>query len=195
MLAFNLEAAAQVSDFASRLKIHVNASEVYGDSDLTNFPVLVQFTHPDLRTTSDGGFVTNTNGYDIVLTASDGVTILNHQIENYSSNTSEGILTFWVRFPVLSTTTDTEFYIYFGNSLITSNPSTTSVWDSNYKMVLHLNEEQPADTYPDAAGEGTDALNNGSILSTGKISNGITFDNTSDRVLVEDNGTSPRHNR
>ena len=101
LLAFNLEAAAQVSDFASRLKIHVNASEVYGDSDLTNFPVLVQFTHPDLRTTSDGGFVTNTNGYDIVLTASDGVTILNHQIENYSSNTSEGILTFWVRFPVL----------------------------------------------------------------------------------------------
>ena len=191
LLAFNLEAAAQVSDFASRLKIHVNASEVYGDSDLTNFPVLVQFTHPDLRTTSDGGFVTNTNGYDIVLTASDGVTILNHQIENYSSNTSEGILTFWVRFPVLSTTTDTEFYIYFGNSLITSNPSTTSVWDSNYKMVLHLNEEQPADTYPDAAGEGTDALNNGSILSTGKISSGITFDNTSDRVLVEDNGTSP----
>ena len=110
----------------------------------------------------------------ILLTESDGITTLSHQIENYSSNETLGTITFWVRFPTLSTSIDTEFYIYFGNNLVSTNPSTTSVWDPNYKMVLHLNEEQPADTYLDAAGEGTDALNNGTILSTGKIGSGIT---------------------
>jgi hypothetical protein len=189
MSAFEL--SAQLQNYSTRLKAHVNASEVYGASDLTNFPVLVELSHPNLRLLSDGGFVTNSNGYDILLTESDGITTLSHQIENYSSNTTLGTITFWVRFPTLSTSIDTEFYIYFGNNLVSTNPSTTSVWDPNYKMVLHLNEEQPADTYPDAAGEGTDALNNGTILSTGKIGGGITFVDANNRVRVEDNGISP----
>lgn len=52
MLAFNLDATAQISDFASRFKIHINTSEVYGNADLTNLPFLVHFKHPDLRNAS-----------------------------------------------------------------------------------------------------------------------------------------------
>ena len=116
MSAFEL--SPQLQNYSTRLKAHVNASELYGASYLINFPVLVELSHPNLRLLSDGGFVTNSNGYDILLTESDGITTLSHQIENYSSNETLGTITFLVRFPTLSTSIDTEFYIYFGNNLV-----------------------------------------------------------------------------
>ena len=182
-------AVAQLPGYTQRIKGHVNATEVYGTSDLTNFPVLISFTSTRLRHTSSGGEVENINGYDIIFTSADGSTILSHQIEDYDDTTGE--IVFWVRFPTLSTTTDTEFYIYFANSSVTTDPSSTNVWDSNYKMVLHLDEENPVGTFPDASGEGTDATDNGTILTTGQIGGAVDFNGTGDRITVVDNGVSP----
>jgi hypothetical protein len=179
-------AVAQVPGYSQRLKHHVNATEVFGTSDLTNFPVLISLTSKRLRHTSSGGEVENINGYDIIFTSDDGSTILSHQIEDYDDTT--GKIVFWVRFPTLSTSTDTEFYLYFGNSTVTTDPSSTNVWDSNYKMVLHLDEENPVGTFPDASGEGTDT---GTVLTTGQIGGAVDFNGTGDRITVADNGVSP----
>lgn len=182
-------AIAQVPGYQQRLKGHVNSAEVFGTSDLTNFPVLINFATNTLRHTSSGGNVENINGYDILITTDDGSTIMSHQIEDYNPTTGE--ITFWVRFPTLSPTTDTEFYLYFGNSSVSTDPSSVNVWDSNYKMVLHLNEENPTGTFPDASGEGTDGTDTGTVLTTGQVGGAVDFNGTGDRITVVDNGVSP----
>ncbi len=186
-------AVAQLPGYSQRLKGIVNSSEVYGTSDLTNFPVLISVTNVDrlrwVGSVNPNGQVENQFGYDIVFTTADGSTIMSHQIEDYDADA--GSLVFWVRFPTLSPTTDTEFYIYFGNSTVSTDPSSENVWDSNYKMVLHLNEEDPVGTFPDASGEGTDGTDTGTVLTTGQIGGAVDFNGTGDRITVVDNGVSP----
>ena len=87
-----------------------------GTTNLTNFPVLVRLTDNDLRHTSSGGKVENISGFDIVFTASDGSTLINHQVERYNPVTGE--LVAWVQIPLLSATVNTDFYLYFGNIII-----------------------------------------------------------------------------
>lgn len=182
--------SAQISGYTNRFKAHINASEVSGSTSLSNFPVLVNLTNNNLRHTSSGGQVQNINGYDIAFTSANGTTLLSHQIEEYNPTTGE--LTFWVRFPSLSAITDTQFYIYFGNLAVSSNPSNTNVWDSNYKMVLHLNETGTAPlTIFDAAGEGTNGSDNGTVSVTGQIAGGRNFNGNNDRIVIADNGVSP----
>lgn len=177
---------AQLSGYNQRLKGHVNASEVFGASNLTNFPVLINIpANVRTRHTSSGGEVENINGYDIRFTSADGSTILSHQIESYSPTTGE--FEFWVRFPSLSPTTDTPFYVYFGNPAISTNPSSVNVWDANYKMVLHLNND-----VLDAAGEGTNGTDVGTTDAAGQIGRARFYgNNQGDRIQVADNGVSP----
>ncbi|MEQ9263970.1 MAG: DUF2341 domain-containing protein [Balneolaceae bacterium] len=185
---------AQLDGYSSRIKAKVNASQVVGDSDLTNFPVLVSLTNVGLKTTGNGGLVYNANGYDISFTSNNATTLLSHQLESYDAST--GAIEFWVRFPTLSATTDTEFYIYFGNSSISSDQSSTNVWDSNYKLVLHLDETASGPTnFTDASGEisSTDITDNATTAATGQIGGGREFDDpgTNDVISIADNGVSP----
>ena len=108
-----------------------------GTNSLANFPVLVRITDNDLKTVSNGGKVQNTNGFDIVFTSSDGTTLVNQQLEKYNPTTGE--LVIWVQLPAVSATVNTNFYMYFGNSTVFIDPSTTLTWDSNFKGVWHLN--------------------------------------------------------
>ena len=60
---------------------------------LSNFPVLIDTTNwppadkNTLKTVSNGGHVNRTEGYDIIFRASDGVTQLDHEIEQYDGST------------------------------------------------------------------------------------------------------------
>ncbi|HUK38579.1 MAG TPA: DUF2341 domain-containing protein, partial [Methanomicrobiales archaeon] len=100
-------------------------------ADQTNFPVLVSIT-------ADGDLSAHTqaNGNDIVFTAADGVTKLNHEIESYSA----GTLVAWVNVPLVSSSTDTTIMMYYGNSGAPSEQNPTAVWDSNYRGVWHLDD-------------------------------------------------------
>ena len=168
LAAYQQNVFAQLTGYTSRLKAQVNSSQVSGSSDLSNFPVLVSLTNNDLRTVANGGLVENSNGYDIVFTSSNGSTLLSHQLESYNATTGELIA--WVRFPTLSPTTDTEFYIHFGNSGISTDQSTVNVWDSNYKMVLHLTGDTD-----DYSGEGTDATDSGTSDAAGQIARSVSL--------------------
>jgi glycosyltransferase involved in cell wall biosynthesis/transposase len=143
----------------------------YASTNLSNFPLLVSMTDPDLKTTGNGGHVTNSNGYDIVFTDSTETTKLDHEIEKY--NASSGEIEMWVRIPSLSMVTDTTIYMYFGDSSITtSQENKTGVWDSNYKAVYHAGESSGATTLADSTSDAYTATKTSSTqpaAATGKI--------------------------
>ena len=122
-------------------------------SDLTNFPTLISFTNSDLTKT------TESDGADIVFTASDGTTELAYEIERFDSSTGEIIA--WVNIPTVSASENTDIYIYYKG--IASTPST--VWDSSYLLVYHLNQSTEG-TEPEIT-DSSSAGNHGTAGGTG----------------------------
>lgn len=115
--------------------ITIDKSKVAGGSDLYNFPVLINLSAQNFLKTSPSGQITNATGYDIIFT-DNNYNKLDHQLEYY--NGSNGDLIAWVRIPTLSVSSNTVIKILYGNSQITTDPSVTTVWDSHYKGVWHL---------------------------------------------------------
>ena len=178
-------------------KLSVDSTKVSGSSALANFPVLVSITNADLKTTTNGGQVTDANGYDIIFTDSDGTTRLDHELESYDGTT--GSLVAWVRFPTLSANVDTVFYMHYGNSSISSSQENVpGVWDSNYKAVWHL-DETPANGvagHDDSTGNPNDATPQGfagaagsTTNATGRIDGADEFDGNNDYLNVSDDNS------
>ncbi len=128
------------SGYGYRKKLTIDNTKVSGTSDLTDFPVLVSFTDADLASTGNGGKVTNSDGYDIVFTDMGSNPLkLDHEIQHYNASTGE--LVMWVRMPALEHDSDTEFFVYYGNSGINaSQENAAGTWNEDYEAVLHLNE-------------------------------------------------------
>jgi hypothetical protein len=103
------------------------------DDNLSNFPVLINLpSDPDLAAHAQG------DGDDILFTSADGTTRLSHEIESFSAGT--GQLIAWVKVPVLSSSTDTDIYMYYGNPGCGAQENATDVWDNSFKMVQHLDD-------------------------------------------------------
>ncbi|MBT0160831.1 DUF2341 domain-containing protein, partial [Candidatus Bathyarchaeota archaeon A05DMB-2] len=113
-----------------RKTITIDPSQVSGDQ--TNFPVLIDMVDSDLKGKAQP------DGDDIVFVSENNVK-LSHEIEQYESST--GHLVAWVRIPFVSSTSFTTFYMYYGNPTAPNQEDTAAVWDTSYKLVLHLNEE------------------------------------------------------
>jgi len=160
-------------DWGYRKLITLSHSQV--PSDQTNFPVLINIsTDTDLRDSAQS------NGNDIAFTDASG-NQLHHQIEKYTSAT--GQLIAWVNVTSLSSSSDTQIYMYYGNSGCSSQQSTSGVWDGNYLGVWHLNES--SGTILDSTSNGKSGTLTGATYSaTGKISNAISFDGTNDYIDI-----------
>jgi archaellum component FlaG (FlaF/FlaG flagellin family) len=163
-------------------KIVIHHEKVNGT--LTNFPVLVKVTNADLKTTANSGHVEQTNGEDILFTNSSG-TQLSHELESYNGTTGELIA--WVKVPTLSDTSDTVLYVYYGNSTCADQQDVANVWDSNFKLVQHL-QEDPSGSAPqmiDSTSNNNNGTPYGAMTSadqiTGKIDGSLDFD-TNDRI-------------
>jgi hypothetical protein len=143
---------------------------------LTNFPVLVAVTSTDLRYTASGGHVASSLGYDILITSSDGVTKLPHEIEKYTSATGE--LVAWVNVPSLSSAAPTVLYLYYGNAAATNQQQVASTWNSGFKGVWHLGEGAGT-----ASLDSTINANNGTLANitwpTGRIGRATGFNDSS----------------
>ncbi|MDD3190954.1 MAG: DUF2341 domain-containing protein, partial [Candidatus Pacebacteria bacterium] len=120
-----------------RKEVTIDHTQVVNEN-LTDFPFLFDHTDYDFISLSNDGKVGNDEGLDILFTLSDGTTKLSHEIEEYDA--SSGKLVAWVKIPELSYEADTKIYVYYGNSSAADQQDTENVWDSNYKMVQHLNE-------------------------------------------------------
>ena len=143
--------------------------------DLTNFPVLIAI--------DDGSLLSNIqdDADDIAFTGYDG-TPLYHEVESYNPSTGELIA--WVSVPFLSSTEDTQLYMYYGNSGATNQENGPGIWDSNYVMVQHLDET--SGTHLDSTGNGNDgtAYDLASQDAPGKIDGADAFDATGDLIDV-----------
>jgi len=100
--------------WTNRRKITINHLKVASGVDLLNFPMLMSVTDAELKTVGSGGKVGKSDGTDILFTAGDGTTKLNHELESYSG--SAGSTAAWVRIPSVSASVDTVVYVYFGNT-------------------------------------------------------------------------------
>jgi hypothetical protein len=143
-----------------RKPITINHDEVspVASTTLTNFPVLINIASD----TELSSFATS-SGNDILFTAEDGITLLNYEIESYSSST--GALIAWVNIPSLSAASDTQIYMYFGNAGATSSLQNASgTWDSNYVGVYHLPDGTTL-----SSNDSTENENNGIILKGGTL--------------------------
>jgi hypothetical protein len=158
--------------------ITIDYTKIAGGSDLYSFPVLVNLTGQDFLKTSPAGQVFNVNGFDIIFT-DDNYNKLDHQLEYY--NATNGDLIAWVRIPTLSSSSNTVIKILYGNPQIAVDPSTTSVWDSHYKGVWHLDDNNLNDfTSFNKAG----TPYNTPTYPAGSIYNSLGLDGTNEYVEV-----------
>jgi hypothetical protein len=184
------DVVAQPFGYSYAKQITIQSSQVSGTANHSNFPVLISVTDANLRTTANGGHVTNNNGYDIIFTSSDCMTQLDHQVESY--NPATGLYIAWVRVPVLSISANTVIQMYYGNSSVTTSTSSTGTWETGYKGVWHFNnsvldntsnasnltDNATANLAAGKIGEGRDLNNSTNVVSSGagqylRLSNGF----------------------
>ena len=170
--------------WAYRKRMSIDAAQI--SADLINFPVLVKTTDPNL-TKAQADFD------DILFTAANGTTKVDHEIEKYNSSTGE--LVAWVEVPTVSSSSNTDIYLYYGNANAVNqrNPTGAGVWEPNYVGVWHLNEtvgdEQTTGTHSDSTWNYNDGSQNNNDDVTGKIAGAQYFDGTSDYINVPDSWT------
>jgi biopolymer transport protein ExbB len=150
--------------------------------DLTDFPVLITdavvqaslFTHA------------RSDGADII--AGDETTRLKRELVTYDAMAAG--LELHIPIPSLSSVSDTELYVYYGNPGA-SEANDADTWNADYGVVYHLKED-PAGTAPQAKDSTTNALHGtydlaGATVEANTLWGGkcILFDN-GPRLRVED---------
>ena len=169
-------------------QLTIDGTQVPGGSTLNNFPVLVSITDSQLRTTANGGRVTNANGYDIIFTDDAEGTKLSHEIESYNGTT--GTIVMWVKVLNLYSGSNTNLYMYYGNSSIsTSQENKTDVWGSNYKGVWHMDDGSGASVTDSTSNADTftKRTTTGPADATGKIGSALQWNGTTDYASMADN--------
>ncbi len=170
-----------------RKKITIDADQIPGTSNLTNYPVMIQITND-----TDISDATQADGDDIVFTDINGAK-LDHEIEKYAEDGSGADLTAWVRIPSLSPTIDTVIYMYYGNPTAANQENVNEVWDENYMLVHHLEETTTGSTdFRDSTRYGN---HSSSVTIDGTGSNpdavgmadgAVQFDGSNDRIQLAD---------
>jgi len=151
-------------------KITIDHTKV--ESDQTNYPVLIRRdTDTDLATHAQN------DGDDIAFVNQYNTTQYSHEIEEYNGATGE--LTAWVKVTSVSSSEDTILYMYYGNPTCSNQQNVTDTWDSNFKMVQHLNES--SGTLLDSTSNNNDGTNTGATYNTSsQIDGGYDFDGNDD---------------
>ena len=168
-------------DYEFRKKITIQASQVAADE--TNFPVLI-----NLPSDTELAASARNDGFDISFTSSNGITQLSHEIEDFNGGTGE--LQAWVNIPNLSSSVNTDIYMYYGNPTATNQEDPDGVWDANYMGVWHLNEIGTGALFEyrdstDNANHGTGGKSWGPYIPVqagGQVGFGQTFDGVNDFI-------------
>jgi hypothetical protein len=165
------------------MKITIDHSKVKDvttpSTTYANFPVYIKAT---------GLSNVKANGAGIRFTDSSG-NQLPREIEYYSG----GTLNAWVKFTLTKDSSDAsndEIYMYYGNSGASepaagSDYGSQKVWDTNYKMVQHLEETTGgANAIKDSTSNANHGTDSGSpnLDATGQIDGADDFDGTDDYV-------------
>lgn len=174
---------ASADDWSYRKPITIYGSQVQGT--VTNFPVLIYLE-------SDSHLVASAqdNGGDIVFTNKANTVRYDHEIEKFVKSTGE--LVAWVEINSLSSTSDTEIYMWYGNPNCANQWNIEGTWNSNYKLVQHLNEScAEKRCIKDSTSNNNDGTPNTNLYtSSGKMNGADSFDGTDDYVDCGEGGGS-----
>jgi hypothetical protein len=118
------------------VKVRLEISSDNINSTLTDFPVAVI-----LDNTNFDFSAAQADGSDVRFTTADGITLLTFERERHDNTGEQGV--YWVKIPSVSSTENTVFYLYYGNSEATDASSTDgSVYaGGNRGAVLHMEHE------------------------------------------------------
>ena len=151
------------------------------DSDLSGFPAFAKLTSGNFDFTK-----ALANGHDIRLTKADGTTLLNYERERHDNSGEKGEYHFDT--VALSSSADQDFYLYYGKADATDGENGEAVWDSNFKMVQHMNQD-PSGGAPqmiDSTSNDNDGTSAGSMTSgdlvEGKVGQCLEFDGSNDYI-------------
>ena len=179
--------------YSLRKSITIDRAKVSSTFE-TNFQVLINTTDTDLKDTTNGGGVGQSDGGDIVFTNFDGQTKLDFEKESYTSTT--GALTYWIEVPTVNGTgasTDTVIYMYYGSSTVADQWNAEATWGSEYLLVQHMNED-PSGGAPqmiDSTSNSTDGTSAGAMeiadLVAGQVGNAIEFNGSTQYIDLSSN--------
>lgn len=158
------------------------------NTDQTDFPLLLYGTYSYLAVTGSGGDLTNSNGYDLIITSdAAGSTILPFQLVRYVS--TSGLIELWVKVPTVATATDTVLYMFYKNASITTyQGNNTGTWASEYVAVYHLADGTTL-AVTDSTSNANNLTNSGMTATTGEIDGGAAGVSGSGFAMIASNAT------
>lgn len=137
--------------------------------NLTDFPVYVDLTNPELQTRLDLN--------QLSFKRRNGALTENLSYEIQSFEKSAGRLRAWVRLPQLNNTADNTFELQYGDASVASPPNPADVWSNGYRAVFHF--ESASNPIVDSRGTfpGTPANLQTQASQEARLGRGIVFDN------------------
>lgn len=158
----------------------ITISPTLADDSLSDFPYLFEVTDP----AAPVFLYAQPDGDDILFTAADGTTKLDHELRLFDAGGSHLIA--WVRLPGLSATLGTEIYVYYGNDSAPPQQNPAATWDAAYVAVHHLDEM--SGVHFDATSFDNDGVPSGNVVqgAGGRVGSADSFDGTTGRVEIAD---------
>lgn len=175
---YELIKKAEVGDL--RYTLEIDGNQLCGSGTYSNFVVLTDISDLNLRHESMGGYVSSWRGWDFQFKDSSNE-LYNFQIESYDP--VNGRLIAWVEFPQLQAGQDYTYFLEFGGTDTTSDPSDSEIWSARYSAIYHFEDLE------DATGNNNDGSNNGSVSGNGLIGSGRNFDGNNDYIQVNNSSS------
>jgi len=184
---YNFTTEAEPSTYSYYKQFWINASMI--DDDLVNFPVLVSISSDsDLanHTQSDADDIRFTNGSN-----PESGTQYNHQIEYWNNDSNYVNASIWVNITYISSSSNTTFYMHYGNSSIANQENITGTWNSDFVMVHHMDGSVYTELDDSTSNNNDVTKDNDTVVyqQTGKIGHCIEFDGSHDYLEVDDSNS------
>ena len=164
-----------------RVKVTIDKDKVF--SVYTDYPVMLT----EANFPSHFFDTAKSDGSDIVVTSSDGTTKLDRDLISYSNSTDKMLLR--VRIASLSSSADTDLYVYYGYSGA-SETNTTDTYSSDWKWYQPM-QEDPSGSAPqfiDRTSNDMDGTSGGTMTSgdliDGILGKCIDFDGSDDQIQL-----------
>ena len=187
---------------SNRIKLTIDYTKV--DGVLSDFPIHLNISvssgigSTDLTVVFDE-LTSDANRKKIAVTTSDGETQCYVEIERWSDVDEKAVL--WVKAASVASDVGTILYLYYDSTQPdnttyvgnTGDAAAQSVWDSNFKLVMHMAQDpngDVADAIKDSTGNANHGTPGGTMLTEdlvdGKIGKGIDLEGTDDCIDIGD---------